>query len=209
MSVRGMVPVALGTIAILAWLAWGFAANLRFDRSCGGYLSRAGRASTVELAEESLARAISYLDDRQITSGSTAILWNTPETDVGFWYSNLNAASGELRRIQPEDSQLLKTNVLMKLRETLLGPGHDGQVAAPPGISLFPNNRAFALTGLVLIPVGVVIARRLIQVGRLHAKSAQTSTAATANRGVEAVGDAHPTPERDPDQESGQRVPRN
>lgn len=114
--------------------------SITFDIHCGGRLKRAANANTIDLAKEELSVALKYLEDNKMTKGSTAIFYDTPDQDIGFWYENIQSAHQELGKITPETTQLEKTNVLIKLRETLVD---DESVLRPFGISLFPNNAAF------------------------------------------------------------------
>lgn len=109
-----------------------------FDRDCTGHLKRAGDANTVELAKQELAVSIKYLEDHKITAGTTAVIFDEPSCDVGFWYKNLTASMEELESLD-KPTHLEASNMLLKLRETLLD--HDN-VTCPPGISWFPNNGA-------------------------------------------------------------------
>lgn len=122
-----------------------------FDRGCEGYLKRAADANTVALAEQNLAIAVKYAEDNGMTSGYTSIIYRTPDEDVGFWYSNLKASLEELRSITPEATQLERTNILMKLRETLLDEGNEVKVTVPNGISIFPDNTMYAILGVLSI----------------------------------------------------------
>lgn len=60
----------------------------------------------------------------------------------------------------PNATQLERSNLLMKLRETLLDQGENGKIVVtfPEGISIYPNNIAMFLFGcLSVIPAGVGI----------------------------------------------------
>lgn len=132
-----------------------------FDIHCEGHIKRAADANTIKMAETELDDAIKYLEDHHMTSGYTAVLWNTPDTDVGFWYNNLKSSRDELGKVKEETSQLERTNVLMKLRETLLDHGDSGDhVTAPSGISVFPNNATYFWTGwlvILMLVAGVIM----------------------------------------------------
>ena len=114
-----------------------------FEQGCGGHLMLAANANTIELAKEQLSIAINFLNANQMTEGYTSLIYNTPDEDVGFWYKNLKASLKELKEVSPEATQLEKSNVLMKLRETLIDhAGNKGdEVTTPSGISIFPNNK--------------------------------------------------------------------
>jgi hypothetical protein len=130
-----------------------------FDIHCEGHLKRAADSNTVETAQKELAVAIKYLEDHNMNQGYTSVLWKTPSEDVGFWYQNLKAAHAELSKVNSETTQLERTNILMKLRETLLDHGKDGDhVTAPDGISVFPNNTVVFISGwVVFIMVGISV----------------------------------------------------
>lgn len=131
--------------------------EIAFDVNCQGHLKRAGDANTVEMAEKELAKAVQYMEENGLTTGTTSLFWKTPSNDVTFWYQNIKSSLEELKKITPETSLLERTNVLMKLRETLMD---HGKVTCPGGISLHPNNVAFFyagwLTGLMAL-AGVIL----------------------------------------------------
>jgi len=145
--------IAIAIIAAVSFLGWGTVRVVKavsFTQQCSGYLERAGNANTIELAERELAVAIGHLDRSGIKNGYTSVLWRTPDEDVGFWYDNLSASLGELREINEDASMLERSNVLMKLRETLTDGGKSGtQLTLPPGISIYPSNAAFFWWGWV------------------------------------------------------------
>ena len=134
------------TLSFLLWAGVRVVNSIQFDRNVGGYLKRAADANTVELAKKNLGVAVKSLEENRLTSGYTSILWRTPDEDIEFWYTNLKASLGELDRVQPDTTQLERTNILIKLRETILDQGESGpKITAPRGISVFPNNMAFAM----------------------------------------------------------------
>ena len=103
---------------------------------------------TIDLAARELGRAVEYIERNNLTSGYTSVLWRTPGDDVGYWHDNLTASLAELREIRPEASPLERSNVLMKLRETLTDQGEKGTtLTVPGGISIFPSNVVFFVWG--------------------------------------------------------------
>lgn len=123
-----------------------------FDKNCKGYLERAANANTVELAEKQMSIAVKYIEDNNLTKGYTSVLYNTPDEDLGYWYENLNAALKELREVKPEATLLERSNILMKLRETVMAHSKEGEyVIVPPGISLYPFNFLYAVWGFFSI----------------------------------------------------------
>jgi len=123
-----------------------------FQIGCTDRLKRAADSNTIELAKEELTAAISYLEEMNFTKGYTkgytSVLYKTPDEDIGFWYKNLNSSLNELKNVNPEASQLEKSNILLKLRETILDNSPNGiSVTSPAGISKYPFNTFFALWG--------------------------------------------------------------
>ena len=132
----------------LSFCLWGtvrIVKGITFNQECGGYLSRAANANTVDLAKTELKRATDYLEQRDLTEGYTSVLWKTPDEDIGFWYSNLKASLDELEATAPDATPLERSNVLMKLRETLMTSSSEGgsSVTVPDGISVYPSNTLF------------------------------------------------------------------
>ena len=122
--------------------------RIQFKQDIGGHLKRAADANTVELASKELRTALDNIERRGLMEGYTSVIYRTPDEDVGFWYQNLKASYDELKRLPNTASMLEKSNMLIKLRETLLDDNEKGMsVTVPGGISRFPYN---ALFGIVL-----------------------------------------------------------
>ena len=121
-----------------------------------GYLKRAADANNIELAASQLQTSIDYIEKNKLTTGYTSVLYKTPDEDLGFWYNNLKASKAELDKTI-NSSTLEKTNLLLKLRETLLDEGEKGShITYPKGIDIFPNNKLIAvlfLISLLFIPL--------------------------------------------------------
>jgi hypothetical protein len=142
------------------WAGIRIVAAIQFDRNCGGYLKRAADANTVELAKKQLKISLDYIEREGLTSGYTSILYRTPDEDIGFWYTNIKSSLTELEQMNPNATQLERSNLLMKLRETLLDEGKETSITVPPGISIYPNNVVMAFFGwlsAVLMVVGIII----------------------------------------------------
>ena len=157
-NMKKSVVVAL-ILSFVAYLATTGILEIQFDRGCEGYLKRAADSNTVELAKENLEVAVKYAEGNNMTNGYTSVVYRTPNEDVGFWYKNLSASLVSLREVGPETGQLERSNILMKLRETLLDHTSSGdKVTVPEGISRFPNNRllvVWAIASFVLSIVGL------------------------------------------------------
>lgn len=135
--------------------------EMYLKQNCTGYLKCASDASTTELALRELDKAIEYLERNELTEGYTSILWKTQDENVGFWYQNLKECQNELRKVDSKTSQLEKTNLLMKLRETLTDNDENGtSLTVPKGLSRHPHNIIWGLIqsiGYVLIYIPSVI----------------------------------------------------
>lgn len=131
-------------VMALPFLSWGCFRiwnYVEFTRDCGSYMAVAANANTVELAKDKLETVIKYMEDNRLKSGYTSLFVNTEDENVSFWYSNMKATVDELSKVAPETSQMERSNILLKLRETLLDKGEKGErLAVPEGITIYPNN---------------------------------------------------------------------
>ena len=141
----------LAAISLIAFCSVRGCACIQFDKNCAGHLKLAADANTVERARSELDIALKYLENHRLTNEHTSIFYTTPDEDLSFWYGNLTDSREELAKISPETSQLERTNVLMKLRETILDDKgeHGTEVTAPAGIEIYPNNARFWWWGMV------------------------------------------------------------
>jgi hypothetical protein len=117
--------------------------KVHLNQNVTGYLKHAADANTIPLANQELTKTIDYLEENNLTEGYTSIIYKTPADDIGFWYQNLKASQEELQNLKPT-SALERTNVLMKLRETLTDSGERTKVTYPKGLQFFPNNKLWA-----------------------------------------------------------------
>ena len=97
-----------------------------------------------------------YIESNGLVIGYTSVLWKTEDENIGFWYRNIKACQRELVECKNK-SQLEKTNVLMKVRESLTDNGENGTVLTiPSGISRYPSNGFFALFN-TLSTIGIIL----------------------------------------------------
>lgn len=141
-----------------------FVKSISFNQQCGGYLERAANSNSTEMALEQISIALEYIEDNNMTTGYTSILWRTPDEDIKYWYENLKTCQDELLSVTPEMSSLEKTNILMKLRESLTDNGKEGtKLIIPSGISRYPNNSMwgillwFAIIAIIGSLIGIAI----------------------------------------------------
>ncbi len=134
------------TLSLAAYGVTNFFLGISYKNNVGGHLKRAADSNTVELAKQELQTALTWLEQHGKTSGHTSIFWNTPDEDIGFWYNNLKSSLDELEKLPATSSAMEKSNMLMKLRETLLDADEKGtHVTEPDGIKRHPHNLAYAL----------------------------------------------------------------
>lgn len=142
-------------LLIMSIQAWKF---IDFNRHCSGHLKRAADANSIPLAISELEIAVNYMEQHELTEGYSSVLYETPDQDIGFWYKNINSALKDLKTLDPKASSLEKSNVLLKLRETLLDhSGQAEQVTTPRGVSIFPHNVLFAGVWLFLLFGGSIL----------------------------------------------------
>lgn len=143
----GVIFIILGLVVPTAAIVQA----IKFDKDCKGYLKNAADANTPEIALDRINHALEYMEANGMTNGYTSVLWTTENENVGFWYQNVKACKSELEACLGS-SQLEKTNVLMKVRESLTDEGKNGTVITKPcGISRFPNNTMWFWGGWVSV----------------------------------------------------------
>lgn len=143
-------------LAFIAWMIIRIVSNVAFDRNCEGYLKRAADANTVEMAAKELDKALQYMEASNLTTGFTSVVYTTPDEDISFWYNNVKASRDELKKIDDKATQLERTNVLMKLRETLLDTGEKTSITAPSGISVYPFNGVLGVLVILSLAIGTI-----------------------------------------------------
>lgn len=138
--------------------------DIQYERDIGGHLKLAADANDTELAERKLKLAVDNMEAWSFCNDGgdncfTSIIYRTPEEDVGYWRENIESTLADLESMSEEerDDNLIESNQLIKVRETLLDSGsHGDHVTQPSGISRYPQNANFALWALVST-IGFVI----------------------------------------------------
>ena len=137
--------------------------SVQFNQNCGGYLKQAADANTVELALDRVNKALEYIEAKGLTQGYTSVLWRTEDENIGYWYENIKACKSELET-NLDASSLEKSNVLMKVRESLTDNGEKGtELTVPPGISRYPDNLVY---GILLWISLILLVAAFIQFGK-------------------------------------------
>lgn len=133
-----------------------FVKMIQFNQNCAGYLKQAADANTPEIALERITKALDYIEAHNLTYGYTSVIYKTEDENVGFWYENIKACKSELEQCI-DGTQLEKSNVLMKVRESLTDNGESGTVLTiPEGISRYPHNWIYGIFNLVSFILGVI-----------------------------------------------------
>ena len=142
----------VGYVLLVIWLGGRIYNSIIFDIGCTGRLKRAADANTIMLADKELEEALNYIENNAFISGYTSILYNTLDEDIGYWYNNLKSSHKELSLITDKTTALEKSNILMKLRETILDQGSNGvSVTKPDGIAIYPYNNFYCLLGVIAL----------------------------------------------------------
>ena len=145
-----MVFAIIATLVFAAWGAVRITKDIQFQTNCIQYLQRAVISSTTDLAKENLKVAIDYLNAHNLTKGISSIFLKQPGNDIGFFYNNLTKAYDELNSINDDATSLEKSNVLMKLRESITGNSEGSlRVVYPDGIEIYPYNQGFFWWGII------------------------------------------------------------
>lgn len=132
-----ILAVILFIVPCIPWVS-SIVKCVEFDSNCGDYLKLAADANTIDVAEKHLSKSIEYVEKKGLTSGYTKIFVYHPTNDLGLWYENLKTAQTQLQEMKESGyTELEQSNMLMKLRETLLN--NEGGLTHPDGISLVPN----------------------------------------------------------------------
>lgn len=161
--------------------------RIEMNKNCIGYLKQAADANTINVAKAQLSKSLNYLEKNSMTTGYTSILYNTPNEDVGFWYSNLKISYNELSKIDSNSSSLEKTNILMKLRETILDNNEKGDsVTVPPGLARYPYNLLWAIINVISFLLTLfLIFRSLVKTKTVITTSVEFSTKKEDENSVE------------------------
>ena len=142
----------LFTLALCSLLTVRIVKTVQFEKGCTQYLKRAADANTIELAKQELEKAINYAESHDLTHGTVSIFIQQPANDIGYWYTNMVACYDELENVSEESTQLEKTNILMKLRESLTDETDNGiNVTCPNGLDVYPKNATYFWIGIILV----------------------------------------------------------
>jgi hypothetical protein len=149
----------LAVAAFVIWCGVRIVASVHADQQYLGFLKQAADANSVKLANEKLTAALNEIERQGLTGGYTSVLYSTPDEDLGFWYKNLKTSKAELDSLPETASSLEKSNMLIKLRETLLDHGSGSEsITYPEGISVFPNNTLYFWWPIISIIVALIAA---------------------------------------------------
>ena len=137
------ILISLSIVLFVSCLGYGTYKTIVFDTQCKEYLSLAANANSIELARTNLDKAIQYIEQNQLTSGNTAFFIKGPSTDLTSWYANLKACQKEVWIMDVKKGTVLEeTNLLMKLRESLMS---EGLIIIPENIALYPNQLLYMI----------------------------------------------------------------
>ncbi len=160
-TMKKLASIAL-MVPLVAWAILRIVSSMSFDVGCEGHMKRAADANTVPLAITEMEAVVAYADEHKLTAGYTSFFsfYRRPSKDVGFWYQNMKASLEELKSVKPDASSLEKSNILMKLRETLVDHGDSTEITYPAGLEIFPRNLELlflAVLGILAAVYGVYL----------------------------------------------------
>ena len=147
-----LITAAVAVVGLLTILTVATVKGVKFEAECSDYLGRAANATNIDIASKELDKALWYIEQNGLTEGFTSVVYNTPDEDLGFWYQNIKAANAELKSMPDSITNLEESNMLLKLRETLMDSGKDGgSITIPAGASRYPNNAWFVYSTMILL----------------------------------------------------------
>ncbi len=146
--------LAACVISLLVWSAIRTWKAVEHNARCTTYIVRATRAMTPEEALPDLDRAIGYMRDHGQDHGSTSIFAESPDDDLGVWYTHLVRARVALAAMPATANTADRLLTMESFRHA---------IAEPDGISINGMNRLFfwwpmsSLICLILTIVFVVV----------------------------------------------------
>ena len=128
-----------------------FINRVEFKQNCSGKLKRAADANSIEIAKVEIETVLQYAEAKGYTHGYTSVIYKTPDEDIEFWYNNLLSCYNQLLTVNENTPELERTNILMKLRETLLDSTVNGEqsVTYPDGLYKYPHNLLWGILNWV------------------------------------------------------------
>ena len=109
----------------------------KFNIECTQKIEQAANAASIEIADEKISEAISYLKKNNITSGNTSFIVRMPKNDVSYWYKNL---------LLDRDGKVIMPS----------------NIAVYPNVALYQV--AYYLGKVLIILIGLYIFRRIFKV---------------------------------------------
>lgn len=116
---------------------------LDFNTQYDDYMRAAVKEEDPKKSVVKAEQALAYLEAKELTSGRTAILYNSPDTDVGDWYSVVSTAVEDFKKSDGKNKDALKKAVWGSSDADV----DTKPLPTPTGISIHPNNRRFVLWG--------------------------------------------------------------
>lgn len=155
-----------GIFVFMTWAATVIVLSIQFDQKCSGHILNACNATTVELASSELRTALDYLEEKELITGYTSILYKTEKDNIGFFYNNVKncyeyVETLKEQNIEPFNQALQLQSIKDKLVAEL---GHKNGKAEfirkPQGISRYPHNLAYCIwvsSSILLLIIGSIL----------------------------------------------------
>jgi len=145
-----MSNLSKGIVLCVPFATWAIirvCCYILFSINCGDHMERAGTANSIDLAKTELRYVVDYAKSHNLTDGYTSVLYNRPTEDIAFWFNNMQTSLNELENVKPTATELEKSNILIKLRETV--HSKDNSAHYPWGLEIYPHNIAMAIFGFI------------------------------------------------------------
>lgn len=163
------VMLATSLLSLVGWAGTRVHMAKDFDSRVSEYVVAAYNAETPEEAKLQFDRALNFIKERNMTQGSTGVLYPTPNLDVGDWFSKIEKAESKLVELnenkdklnanQPVENKVnneqpVENKQLTPWQKTLIeskvvkkyGPDSDKVVVSvPENISVHPYGLQFSL----------------------------------------------------------------
>jgi hypothetical protein len=158
---HGLVILLVAILAVAPFASWAITRGVlaqTYENNVGAPLRAADSTFSVDVAQAKLGLVITFLESRGVgeISGSTSLFVPSPDEDIGAWYVRLKGANNLLQSLDENSTQEQEDAAMMAMYRATSRPGHLHNVYVPEGISVYPNNWAYAMWGFISLPWAIV-----------------------------------------------------
>jgi len=123
--------------------------SIAFDKAFTSYCMNSVKARTTEEAWAEIVKAVKFLEDNNLTSGSTSILGYESDEDLGVFYQKMKQRQAILE--SAKNNQLDPLTAQYTFHVSMVGEDHLNNQSIseikglPSGISIYPHNTRYFL----------------------------------------------------------------